>query len=150
MHLDINVEEKLFELCQEAFRLERVPVGAVVVKDNEIVSLAFNGEKSVEHAEILVLSKAMETLSTKRLDGCELYVSLEPCPMCAYAVHLSRVKKLCFFSLDEKRGAIVSNSNIFDYFGLKIQWEYRKNTIFEDILKDFFKSKRKTCAKIDL
>jgi tRNA(adenine34) deaminase len=52
--------------------------------------------------------------------------------------------------LDEKRGAIVSNSNIFDYFGLKIQWEYRKNTIFEDILKDFFKSKRKTCAKIDL
>ncbi|HEK25750.1 MAG: nucleoside deaminase [Hydrogenobaculum sp.] len=136
------IEQKLIELCQEATSLDRVPVSAVVVKDEKIVSYAFNGIKSIEHAEMLALEKAMEKLNTKRLDGCALYVSLEPCPMCAYAIVLSRIEKVYFFSLDEKKGAVVSNVNILEYFDFKVKWEYKKNKVFEDILKDFFKSKR--------
>jgi len=136
------IEQKLIELCQEAKRLDRVPVSAMVVKDDKIVSYAFNGIKSIEHAEMLALEKAMDELNTKRLDGCTLYVSLEPCPMCAYATVLSRIEKIYFFSLDEKKGAVVSNVNILEYFDFKVKWEYKKNKVFEDIIKDFFKSKR--------
>ncbi|GAB6078081.1 nucleoside deaminase [Hydrogenobaculum acidophilum] len=136
------IEKKLIELCQEAKSLDRVPVSAIVAKNEEIVSYAFNGTKSIEHAEMLALEKAMEKLNTKRLDGYNLYVSLEPCPMCAYAIALSRIEKVYFFSLDEKKGAVVSNVNILEYFDFKVKWEYKKNKIFEDMLKDFFKSKR--------
>ncbi|MGC8677254.1 MAG: nucleoside deaminase [Hydrogenobaculum sp.] len=136
------IEQKLIELCQEAIAQDRIPVSAVVVKDEKIVSYAFNGIKSIEHAEMLALEKAMEELNTKRLDGCALYVSLEPCPMCAYAIVLSRIEKVYFFSLDEKKGAVVSNVNILEYFDFKVKWEYKKNKVFEDILKDFFKGKR--------
>jgi len=136
------IEKKLIELCQEAKSLDRVPISAVVTKDDKIVSYAFNGIKSIEHAEMLALEKAMEHLNEKRLDGCNLYVSLEPCPMCAYAIVLSRIEKVYFFSLDEKNGAVISNINMLERFDTKVRWEYRKNKFFEDILKDFFKSKR--------
>jgi tRNA(adenine34) deaminase len=137
------IEKKLLELCKEAIAQDRIPVSAVVTKNDEIVSWAFNGIKSIEHAEILALEKAMNTLNTKRLDGCNIYVSLEPCPMCAYAISLARIEKVYFFSLDKKNGAILSNTNIIEYFELKLKWEYKNNSAFENMLKDYFKNKRR-------
>ncbi len=136
------IEKKLIELCHEAKSLDRVPVSAIITKDDRIISYAFNGIKSIEHAEMLALEKAMDYLGQKRLDGCNIYVSLEPCPMCAYAIVLSRIEKVYFFSLDEKKGAVISNMNILEYFDFKVKWEYRKNETFENMLKDFFKTKR--------
>ena len=136
------IEKKLIELCHEAKSLDRVPVSAIITKDDRIISYAFNGIKSIEHAEMLALEKAMDYLGQKRLDGCNIYVSLEPCPMCAYAMVLSRIEKVYFFSLDEKKGAVISNMNILEYFDFKVKWEYRKNETFENMLKDFFKTKR--------
>lgn len=137
------IEQKLLELCKEAIAQDRIPVSAIVTKNDEIVSWAFNGIKSIEHAEILALGKAMNTLNTKRLDGCNIYISLEPCPMCAYAISLARIEKAYFFSLDNKNGAILSNTNIIEHFELKLKWEYKKNSAFEDILKGYFKNKRR-------
>ncbi|AEF19375.1 MULTISPECIES: nucleoside deaminase [unclassified Hydrogenobaculum] len=137
------IEQKLLELCKEAIAQDRIPVSAVVTKNDEIVSWAFNGIKSIEHAEIIALEKAMNVLNAKRLDGCNIYVSLEPCPMCTYAISLARIEKVYFFSLDDKKGAILSNANIIDHFELKLKWEYKKNSDFENMLKGYFKNKRR-------
>jgi Cytosine/adenosine deaminases len=85
----------------------------------------------------------MNVLNAKRLDGCNIYVSLEPCPMCTYAISLARIEKVYFFSLDDKKGAILSNANIIDNFELKLKWEYKKNADFENMLKGYFKNKRR-------
>jgi tRNA(adenine34) deaminase len=95
--------------AERAFEEGEVPVGAVVVKDGVLVG---RGRNAVErlgdptaHAEMLALSAACETVSSKFLDGCTLYVTLEPCPMCSGALVLARLQKLVFGAFDEKFGA---------------------------------------------
>ena len=96
--------------AERAFEEGEVPVGAVVVKDGVIVG---RGRNAVErlgdptaHAEVLAVSAACATLGTKFLDGCTLYVTLEPCPMCAGALVWARLSRLVFGALDEKAGAV--------------------------------------------
>ncbi len=98
-----------FREAERAFEENEVPVGAVVVKDGVLVG---RGRNAVErlgdptaHAEILATSAACETLGSKFLDGCTLYVTLEPCPMCAGALVLARLQRLVFGAFDEKFGA---------------------------------------------
>ncbi len=95
--------------AERAFEEGEVPVGAVVVKDGVLVG---RGRNAVErlgdptaHAEMLALSAACETVGSKFLDGCTLYVTLEPCPMCSGALVLARLQKLVFGAFDEKFGA---------------------------------------------
>jgi len=95
--------------AERAFEDGEVPVGAVVVKDGVLVG---RGRNAVErlgdptaHAEMLALSAACETVGSKFLDGCTLYVTLEPCPMCSGALVLARLQKLVFGAFDEKFGA---------------------------------------------
>ncbi len=95
--------------AERAFEAGEVPVGAVVVRNGEIVG---RGRNSVEqlrdptaHAEMIALTAACETLNTKYLDGCTLYVTLEPCPMCAGALVWSKLSRLVFGAFDEKAGA---------------------------------------------
>ena len=87
-----------------------MPIGAVIVKDNKIISTAYNKrEKSqiaTHHAEILVIEKACKKLKSWRLDDCELYVTLEPCPMCAGAIINARIKKVHYAVKDENSGGI--------------------------------------------
>lgn len=96
-----------------------VPVGAVIVKDGEIIARASNRreekQNALSHAEIEAINIACKKLGSWRLDGCELYVTLEPCPMCAGAIINSRIKTLIFGAYDNKAGSIDSVINLCDY-----------------------------------
>ena len=124
-----------------------VPVGAVIVKNNEIIAFAHN-EKQVDnditsHAEIVAIRKAEKFLNNWRLEDCEMYVTLEPCPMCAWAILQSRMKSLYFGSFDKNYGAFGSKINLRDISNNKIKVY---GGIMEDecdkILEEFFEKIR--------
>lgn len=89
-----------------------IPVGAIVIKDGEIIASAFNRKEELKdvtaHAEILAIREASNKLNRWRLDDCEMYVTLEPCPMCAWAIINSRIKTVYFGSYDLNYGALCS------------------------------------------
>jgi tRNA(adenine34) deaminase len=93
-----------------------IPVGAVVVKDGEIIATAYNTKEKdkdvTSHAEILAIRKAEQVLGNWRLDDCDMYVTLEPCPMCGWAILQSRIKNLYFGSYDASYGAFTSKIDL--------------------------------------
>ncbi len=97
------------DLAQEAYRVEEVPVGAVLVKDGEILATGFNQREGLQdptaHAELLAIRTAAEALGSWRLTDTTLYVTLEPCAMCAGAIIQSRISRLVFGTWDPKAGA---------------------------------------------
>ena len=106
------------EQAQKALALEEVPIGAVVVKDDEIVGTGFNrretGKNALLHAEIAAIDEACKRLGGWRLWQCELYVTLEPCPMCAGAIINSRIRRVVYGCTDSKAGSCRSVINLFD------------------------------------
>lgn len=106
-------------LCaQRAYNHDDVPIGAVVVRDGKIIA---RGENQVQlkqnptlHAEIVALNRACKKLGQKFLDDCDIYVSLEPCAMCATAISFARIKNVYFAATDEKGGGITSNARIYE------------------------------------
>lgn len=124
-----------------------VPVGAVIVKDNQIISSASNErEKNNDptgHAEIIAIREAASKLGNWRLEGCELYVTLEPCPMCAWTILQSRIKLIYFGSFDRQYGAFGSaldlrkhaNSSLKVYGGI-LEKEC------DNVIKEFWAKKR--------
>ena len=132
----------------KAFDKDEVPIGAVIVLDGKVIARAHNlREKkqiSTAHAEILAIEKACKKLGTWRLENCELYVTLEPCPMCAGAILQSRIGKVIYGALDPKGGSIESNMKMYETKGYNHYPEtcYSPNQECSQILKDFFKRKR--------
>ena len=124
-----------------------IPVGAVVVKDGEILSIASNEKEKTNditaHAEIVAIKKASHMLNNWRLDDCDLYVTLEPCPMCAWAILQSRIKSVYFGSYDNLYGAFGSKINLAEISNSKTTI---KGGILEEecdnILNVFFKKVR--------
>lgn len=112
---------RAIELAKRAETLGEIPVGAVIVRDGKIIGEGFNTrqtERSVlGHAEINAINAACKALGDWRLDGCEMYVTLEPCFMCAGAIASARISTLVFGSYDLKRGCIDSKTRVFDVFG---------------------------------
>lgn len=106
------------EEAQKAMQKGEVPIGAVIIKDGVIIGKGYNTREttnqSVRHAEINAIEQACKTLKTWRLDGCTLYVTLEPCPMCAGAIIQSRMARVVYGVDDPKHGAHVSQINLFD------------------------------------
>ena len=106
---DLHAMRLALTLAHEAIRLGEVPVGAVVTKDRQVVSQAFNLRETLNdptaHAERLALTAAGQALGSWRLDGCCLYVTLEPCPMCAGAIVQSRIARVVYGATDPKAGA---------------------------------------------
>jgi len=104
--------QRAIELSKKASELGEVPVGAVIVKENKIIAEGYNKRESrqnvLSHAETEAINSACETLSSWRLDGCEMYVTLEPCPMCAGAIMASRLDRVVYGAYDEKGGAMGS------------------------------------------
>lgn len=107
-----------FILAQRAFSHDDVPIGAVIVCDGKIIA---RGENQVQksknptlHAEIVAINRACKRLGTKFLDDCDIYITLEPCSMCATAISFARIKNIYFAATDEKGGGITSNARIFD------------------------------------
>lgn len=136
-------------LAKKAESLDEVPVGAVIVKDGKILAKGWNRRQTkqnpLEHAEVMAIQCACRKLKSWRLEGCDLYVTLEPCPMCSGAIIQSRIEHVYFGAFDPKGGAVASVVSLFDL----PQWNHHpmwEGGILEDecsmILKQFFKRKR--------
>ena len=137
--------------AKKASDILEVPVGAIIVKDNKIIARAYNQKEtkydSTKHAEIIAIQKASKKLKSWRLSDCEMFVTLEPCPMCAGALIQSRIKKVYIGAMDEKTGSCGSVFNLLkDYkFNHKVEIEYNIcKEECEKILKEFFKVLRKS------
>ena len=104
--------QRAIELSKKAAELGEVPVGAVIVKEDKIIAEGYNKREArknaLSHAETEAINSACEALSSWRLDGCEMYVTLEPCPMCAGAIMASRLDRVVYGAYDEKGGAMGS------------------------------------------
>lgn len=109
---------RALELAREADKLDEVPVGAVIVKRGEIIAEGINRKErdlvATHHAEMVAIEEAAKKLNNWWLEDCELYVTLEPCPMCAMAMQLSRIKAVYFGAYDYKTGGAGSVLNIFE------------------------------------
>ena len=142
------MKEALKEAKKAVEKLE-VPVGAVIVKDGKIIAKAHNQKETkfdtTKHAEILAIQKASKKLKSWRLLDCDMYVTLEPCSMCAGAIINSRIRKLYIGTIDEKTGAAGSVLNLFEDYTFNHKVEVQKGIMKEEcekILKDFFKKLR--------
>ena len=135
--------------AQMAFEQEEVPIGAVIVLNGQVIALAHNEREQkndpTAHAEVLAIQRAAKALGSWRLTDATLYVTLEPCPMCAGAIMQSRIKQLVYGAMDLKGGATGSVMNVLDY----TLWNHRVDVVAGiledeclDILKLFFKRLR--------
>ena len=147
------MDEKYMKIALEeakvSYRNGDVPVGAVVVGDNKIISTAHNqkeeNKNAVMHAEIIAISKACEELKTWHLENCTIYVTLEPCLMCAGAMIQSRIGKLVYATSNEKFGYVESISNVLNNKNNNHHPVIVTNVCQEEsqkLLKSFFKDKR--------
>ena len=135
--------------AQKAFDAGEVPVGAVVVKNGSVIAKSGNANRRdfdpTSHAEILAIRQACQELQNHRLDDCDIYVTLEPCAMCASAISHARIKNLYFALSDEKFGAVENGVRFFsskscvhkvDFYSGFCESESR------ELLQGFFKNKR--------
>ncbi|MCI9178073.1 MAG: nucleoside deaminase [Clostridia bacterium] len=136
--------------AQKAYEKEEIPVGAVIVKENKIIARAYNEKEdkqdTTKHAEIIAIQKASKKLKTWRLTDCEMYVTLEPCSMCAGALIQARLKKVYIGTMDQKTGSCGSVFNLLaDYtFNHKVEIETGiLKQECETLLKKFFQELRK-------
>lgn len=109
---------RALELAEEAARAGEVPVGCVITRDDRIIGEGRNRREegsATAHAEIEAINAANKTLGAWRLEDCEMFVTLEPCPMCAGAIVASRIPKVWFGAYDEKAGACISVLDLFSY-----------------------------------
>ena len=136
------------EEAEKAREKGEVPVGAVIVKNGEIIAKAHNLKERLNdptaHAEILAIREACNKLNNWRLHGCEMYVTLEPCPMCAGAILQSRLSKIYIGTFDDTTGAAGSVVNILQNHNLnhflEVVWENDEKC--SKILTEFFKDRR--------
>ena len=135
--------------AQMAFEQGEVPIGAVIVHNGQVIASAHNEREQkndpTAHAEVLVIQRAAKVLGSWRLTDATLYVTLEPCPMCAGAIMQSRIMQLVYGAMDLKGGATGSVMNVLDY----TLWNHRVDVVAgvledecSDILKLFFKRLR--------
>lgn len=140
---------KAIQLAEDASNNKEVPIGAIVVKDNIIVGKGFNQVEQLSdptaHAEMIAISAACETLNSKYLTGCTLYVTLEPCAMCSGALVWSKISTVVFGASDPKSGGCGSLFNISSNNNLNHQVDVVQGILEADceyLLRSFFISKR--------
>ena len=144
-----NFMEEAILQAKIAFENDEVPVGAVIVENGEIIAASHNHNINLKdptaHAEILALRAAAQFKNSARLDDCDLYVSLEPCAMCASAISLARIRRVYYAASDEKFGAVENGAKIYSRSSC-----FHKPEVYsgicegdaKDLLVKFFKSKR--------
>ncbi|WP_339181268.1 tRNA adenosine(34) deaminase TadA [Oceanobacillus sp. FSL W7-1293] len=135
--------------ARRAWMLNEVPIGAVVVKDGEIIGRGFNLRESMQttltHAELLAIQDANQKVGSWRLEDCTLYVTLEPCPMCAGAIVQSRVKRVVYGASDPKAGCAGTLMNLLEEPRFNHQVEVKSGVLepqCSTVLKNFFKELR--------
>lgn len=136
--------------AKKAQSIDEVPIGAVIVYNDQIIARAHNlresKQNSTAHAEIIAINKACRKLKSWRLEDCTLYVTLEPCPMCTGAIIQSRIKRVVFGAYDPKGGCLGSCTNLMEVKGFNHYSDILGGVLVDDcaeILKEFFKEKRK-------
>ena len=143
--------------ANKAFLKDEVPVGAVIVKDGMVLSKGHNLKESkndpTAHAEIIAIKKACKKIKSWRLNGCKIYVTIEPCPMCAGAIIASRVEEVIYGVSDEKGGSFGTILNLSNVSGLNHKVNVKSNVLANEcsmIIKNYFKNKRevKKCKKL--
>ncbi|MCP1121862.1 tRNA-specific adenosine deaminase [Bacillus sp. AFS018417] len=154
MEEDIYFMKLAIEEAKKAEEIQEVPIGAVVVVDGEVVSRAHNlretEQRSIAHAELLAIDDACKKLGTWRLENATLYVTLEPCPMCAGAIVLSRVKRVVYGASDPKGGCAGTLMNLLTEERFNHQSEVVVGVLEEEcgaLLTTFFRELRKKRKK---
>lgn len=137
--------QEALKQAKKAYKRREVPVGAIIVRGNKIIAKAFNKREKCQnalyHAEILAINKACKKLKSFRLDECEMYVTLEPCPMCAGAIINSRLKKVYFGASDNNYGCCGSKYNFLQDKTFEHLVEVEGNILGQEcseIIKQFF------------
>jgi tRNA(adenine34) deaminase len=141
------------DLARDAAKRNEVPIGAVVVRDGTIIAAASNrtirDQDPTAHAELLAIREASSKLDRWRLDDCTLYVTLEPCAMCAGAIVLSRLKRVVFGAWDEKAGMAGSVEDLLRHPRLNHRPEVRAEVLAGEcaaLLEDFFRAQRESIS----
>jgi tRNA(adenine34) deaminase len=129
---------------------DEVPIGAVIVLNGKVIAKGRNRVEKTQvatrHAEIVAIEKACKKLKSWRLDGAEIYITLEPCSMCAGAIDNARIKKVYFGAYEHKSGCAISKYPVLSDNGLNHTVEYEGGVLLEEcesLLKNYFKAKRK-------
>ena len=146
---DIQWMEQAIELAKKAADADEVPVGAVVVLDGQVIGKGWNrpisGHDPTAHAEIMALRDAASRAANYRLSGATLYVTIEPCTMCAGAIIHARIGRVVFGATEPKAGAVVSNAQLFDQAWLNHWPEYEGEVLAQqcsDVISAFFRRRR--------
>ncbi|HDX9579936.1 TPA: nucleoside deaminase [Bacillus pseudomycoides] len=154
MEQDVCFMKLAIEEAKKAEEIQEVPIGAVVVVNGEVISRAHNlretEQRSVAHAELLAIDDACKKLGTWRLENATLYVTLEPCPMCAGAIVLSRVKRVVYGAVDPKGGCAGTLMNLLTEERFNHQSEVVAGILEEEcgsLLTNFFRELRKKRKK---
>lgn len=148
MNRDEKFMSAAINLAKNSAEFGEVPVGALIVKDNKIISVGYNlrenSRNAAAHAEMMAINNACILTKSWRLSGCELFVTLEPCPMCAGAVINSRISRVVFGAYDLKAGSCGSKVNLFE-----LNYNHKPELVggvleeeCADLLKNFFKGLR--------
>ncbi|UNP76603.1 tRNA adenosine(34) deaminase TadA [Bacillus nitratireducens] len=150
MDRDIYFMQLAIEEAKKAEAIQEVPIGAVIVLDDEVISVAHNlretEQRSIAHAELLAIDEACKKLGTWRLEDATLYVTLEPCPMCAGGIVLSRVKRVVYGASDPKGGCAGTLMNLLTDERFNHQCEVVAGVLEEEcgtLLTNFFRELRK-------
>jgi tRNA(adenine34) deaminase len=153
-HSDEHWMRQALKLAQQAAEQDEVPVGAVIVHKNKIIASAFNQREQLAdptaHAEMIAITQAASHLNSWRLLDCSLFVTLEPCPMCAGAILQSRIPRIVYGALDPKAGAVVSLFQLLNDPRLNHRCETLSGVLANEcgrILTEFFDRKRKLGKK---
>ena len=155
--MDKSLKKFMYSAIKEAkkaYLKDEVPIGAVLVMEGNIIARAHNLveklQKATAHAEILAIEKASKRLKSWRLDGAELFVTVEPCSMCAGAIANARIKKVYFGAYEAKSGCAVSRYSVLTDNGLNQSVEFEGGVEEEKcstLLKEYFREKRAQKSK---
>ncbi|MBR0474319.1 MAG: tRNA adenosine(34) deaminase TadA [Erysipelotrichaceae bacterium] len=151
---DIYYMKEAIKQAKKAEQIDDVPVGAVIALDGKIIARGYNkrtrNEQTADHAEMIAIRKACKKVGSWRLEDCTMYVTLEPCPMCAGAIFQSRMKRVVYGAKDLKAGALGSKMDLFSIERLNHYPEIEGGILEEEcsqLLKQFFKKLRNKPAK---
>ena len=149
MDNDIKFMKLALKEAKKAEEIDEVPIGCVIVKDNKVISRGFNHRETrklaISHAEIEAINKANKKLDAWRLEDCDIYITLEPCLMCAGAIIQARFKRVIFGAKDFKGGAFGSSINVLDAKNINHHPEIVSGVLEEEcssIITNYFRNKR--------